>query len=451
MRRINIFSVIALCLCLAGTACAPGGGYGGPPPWEMQTRSQEPAEQPPRTLAESYSADTDEAEARPDAPAESPAQASDQEPDPAPAPSLPPVKVGLLLPLSGEHEALGQSMLRAAQIALFDSGHGNFKLLPRDTKGTSQGAREAARNVLREGAQLILGPVFAESVQAVKRETGGSDINVIAFSTDWTKAGGHTFIMGFLPFDQIERVVTFAHGQGFSDIAIIAPQTSYGTAVVSAFQALSRKTGLPPPKIMRFSPRSSNLAPEIRRFTQYDERQLQAEEQGIETTDLLPFEAVLLPVGGDQALSIANLISHYDLPPDSVKRLGTGLFDDAGLANEAGLEGAWFAAPSPRLRAAFEARFQEMYDYPPPRLSTLAYDATALAAVLARRGLKAGGEPAFSRQDILNPNGFSGLDGIFRFHPNGTTERGLAILEFEGGEIVIESPAPRTFQDMVRY
>lgn len=446
MRQLNRYILILMMglMTVPLAACGTGGGYSGARPWEVPERTQTPARQDPRTIADNMRLQAETG-------AES-EQAAQSQPAAAPAaPDMPTVRVALLLPLSGEHEALGQAMLRSAQMALFDSGHSAFNLIPRDTKGTPQGAREAAQDALRENVDLILGPVFSDSVNAVSQATRGTNVNIIAFSTDWTMAGGNTFIMGLLPFDQVERVVRYASENGYGDFGIIAPRTNYGRAVLNAYQSVAQKTGLPPAKVMQFSPRTSNLAPDVRRFTLYDQRREQAKAQNISPAELVPFETVLLPVGGDKALSIANLISHYDLPPDRVKRLGTGLFDDPGLANEAGLDGAWFAAPSPRLRETFEQRFQNLYGYPPPRLSTLSYDAAALAAILARRGLQSQGRPAYDRQSLLNPNGFSGLDGIFRFHPGGTTERGLAILEFRNGRIRIEDPAPKTFVDMMRY
>ena len=262
----------------------------------------------------------------------------------------------------------------------------------------------------------------------------------------------------------MQKVYCEEENQNGNSIAVIAPETHYGRAVLSAHQAIANRVNLfATEDVTIFSPHSSNLAPDIRNFTRYDERILQAklekdallpeEEKGEikdEEIDLLqyppPFDAVLMPVGGDLARSVSNLLSHYDLPPHTVKRLGTGLLDDPALATEQSLNGAWFAAPSPQLRTSFEQRYKSIYNKAPPRLSTLAYDATALAAVLAQRGLKSQGRPAFTHSDITNPNGFSGIDGIFRFRPNGTAERGLAILELHEGDIRIIDDAPRTFQ-----
>ncbi len=354
--------------------------------------------------------------------------------------NLPPVKVGILLPLSGQNKRLGDAMLKAAQMALFDIGHTNLELIPRDTKGTADGARAATKSAIDAGSQLILGPVFASSVRAAKPIAGSARVNMIAFSTDWTLAGGNTYIMGFLPFDQVERITEFAGKRGISRVGVLAPETHYGRIVSDAFRVAAPRNNIGITQTVNFPAGTTNLAPIVRNFAQYDER------EAVGALDQAPFEAALIPVGNQEARAIGSLLSHYGLPPRTVRRLGTGLMDEASLASETNLEGTWFAAPSPNSRRNFEGRFINTYGTRPPRLSSLAFDATALAAVLARRGLTSNGRPAFDKQSISNPNGFSGLDGIFRFRPNNTAERGLAVLEFRRGKIVVIDEAPKTFQ-----
>ncbi len=389
------------------------------------------------------------------------------------APSLPPVKVALLLPLSGEHADLGQAMLQAAQLALFDMGYNAFELMPRDTAGMPQDAAQAAQSAINDGAQLILGPLFSSSVRAVKPVASRYNMNMITFSTDWSLAGNNVYVMGFLPFAQVQRVSEYAAANGFTDIGILAPNTDYGNAVIAAYNSLAYRTGLKTANVVRFSAEESDSSTVLRSFTQYDERvqaldeykaaledrlkfnpndaEAQAELTklgAVDTWGELPFQAVLMPIGGDQARSVANLLSFYDLGPKQVKRLGTGLWDDPGLATEPALDGAWFAAPSPDLRKDFESRYRDLFGSRPPRLSSLAYDATALAAVLAKKSYYETGRPSFDRDALANPNGFAGIDGIFRFRPDGLIERGLAVLEYNNGNIKVIDPAPNTFQSL---
>lgn len=346
---------------------------------------------------------------------------------PAPAPSsasAAPVKVALLLPLSGKNAALGQSMLNAAQMALFDVGGESFELLPRDTKGTAQGAGEAATSAVNEGARLILGPIFAEEVRAVKPAAQSAGIGVIAFSTKWDLADQNTFVMGFMPFDQIDRIASFAASRNITRVGLIAPRTEYGRAVVPAWQSAASRKGIQTPQAITVEPESQDSFDALRNLAGMQAGQI---------------DAIFMPLGGRAAIAASGALSSGGAPPSSVRRLGPGLFDDDALAGDPGMDGAWFAAPSPRLRKPFERRFMETYGYMPPRLSTLSYDATALAVALSRNG------NGFSRQSIANPAGFAGLDGIFRFRDNGLAERGLAVLEFRNGQIEILEDAPAAF------
>ncbi|MEM9468913.1 MAG: penicillin-binding protein activator [Pseudomonadota bacterium] len=345
--------------------------------------------------------------------------------------NLPPVKVAILLPLSGKHAALGQSMLQAAQMALFEMGYDNFNLLPRDTKGTAVGAKSAAETSLNDGAQLIIGPLFAESVRAVQQVTASKNINIISFSTDWTLAGPgigqNTYLMGFMPFAQVERVVGYANDVGFQNFGLIAPMNKYGDTVSRAFAQKITSSGNRISRQMRFIAGANDLSAQIENFAQ----------------ESAPVDAVFIPVGGPSAETIAGLLSFHGLPANRVKYIGTGLWDDERLIKEQNLRGAIFAGPSPTLRKSFEQRYQNLYSQAPVRLASLAYDATALAAVLAQQG---GGANGFNRAALTNPNGFAGTDGIFRFGNNGLVERGLAILELSGGKTIEVSPAPRSFQ-----
>lgn len=369
--------------------------------------------------------------------------ANTQQPVAVPVPTGPSVKVALLVPLSGKNADLGQAMLQAAQLALFDMEYDRIELVPQDTKSTTDGARAAARLAIADGAKLILGPIFATEARAVAPIAQQANVNVISFSTDWTLAQGNVFVMGFLPHTQVERMVQYAGQQRLQRIGIIAPENEYANVVVSAWNVNASRNGQPPAHILRVKPGSTDASERIDAFTNGSTR-MAAAKAG-QPLPPAPYDAIFMPVGGSEAVSLADSLSYYELDPQTVRRLGTGLWDDANLATQKSLNGAWFAASDPALRKAFERRYYDSYGAAPPRLSTLAYDATSLAVVLAKTGFSHYGTPSFDRQAITNPNGFAGIDGIFRFRPDGMAERGLAILEFRNGSMNVIDPAPRSF------
>lgn len=347
-----------------------------------------------------------------------------------PQPGAATVKVAILLPLSGPNAGMGQAMLQAAQLAIFDIGIENMELLPHDTGDTPQSAQAAALAALNQGAQLILGPLLADSVRAVKSVAASRNVNVVAFTTDASLAGGNTFVMGFMPQSQVERVVTYAAAKGVRSAAIVAPRDKYGDAVVQAFEQQARRSNIQITGRLRFSPDKQIMTTEVKNFV----------------STLPASQALFLPVGGMQADMLSSTLSYNGLTPDKIKYLGTGLWDDANVAALPGLQGGWFAGPSPRAYETFENKYRSTYGSIPPRLASLAYDATALAAVLTRTGQQRNGAPAFDTASLSNANGFAGMDGIFRFNSSGLVQRGLAILELRQRRASEIDPSPRTFQ-----
>lgn len=336
------------------------------------------------------------------------------------------LRVALLLPLSGPNGGLGNAMLDAAQMALYDVADDKLELMPHDTQGTAQGAADAARAALAEGARLVVGPLLAAEVEAVKPAARAGAVPVLAFSTSTQLAGDGTYLMGFLPRQEIERVAAFAHAKGATRFAAFAPRTPYGEIAVDALRAAAQKNEASIDRVDFYDPAAPDLAPVAQRFA----------AAGTE------FDALLLPEGGTRLKTLAPLLPYYDIDTEKVRFLGTGLWDEPGIGSEPALDGGWYAAPPPAARADFERRFNNLYHHPPPRLATLAYDATALAAVLAHGANGAD----FSAAALTNPSGFAGVDGIFRLRPDGLVQRGLAVLEVRKDGNKVIDPAPETFQ-----
>lgn len=343
-------------------------------------------------------------------------------PAPLPTPSGPPThKVGLLLPLSGPQADLGKGLLDAAEMALFESHSSSLILLPQDT---TQGAHQAALKALDEGAELLLGPIFSTEVDAVKPLLSARHIHLISFSTDQNVAGNGTFILGFLPSQQIERTLAYAKEKGISKIAALTPDDAYGHLIDQTLKRLESQgiihllgiTHYTKADILEGNPGNARLLEDM---TLYKSKGL---------------EALLIPEGGENLVTLMTLLQGH-MP---LKILGSGQWDTpATLRVSSVLKEGFFASPDPQERRNFEARFQKAYGYTPPRIATLAYDATALAAALADKG--------YTLQNLTFTQGFSGIDGLFRLTPQGLNERGLAVFEVGFSGFKVLSPAPQSF------
>jgi ABC-type branched-subunit amino acid transport system substrate-binding protein len=335
------------------------------------------------------------------------------------------VKVGLILPLTAEGQgaAVGNSLKNAAEMALAEFPGADLTLLVKDDRGTPEGAQAAAQEALREGAELIIGPLFAPSVQAVGQVARGAGKPVIAFSSDSNVASRGVYLLSFPPENDVNRVIAHASAQGRKSFAALVPETAYGKVVEGAFQQAVANRGARVVVIERFGSDQNSMRAAATRLA-----------PALQQADALfvPADAATMP-------SLGLLLQQAGYDPAKVKPLGTGVWNDASVARVPAIQGGWFASPDTAGFNAFSGRYQKRFNSAPTRTATLSYDAVSLAAALARTQ----GSQRFSESVLTNASGFAGADGVFRFRPDGLNERGLAVLELRNGQIVTVNAAPR--------
>ena len=346
-------------------------------------------------------------------------------------PNLPPgqtpVRVGVILPTGNSTpatKALAAAMMKAAQLALYDAKNPNILLMTADEGNRPEDAAAAAKKLLAQGAEIIVGPLFGANVGAVAPIARDRGVPVLAFSTEKSVAGKGVYLLSFMPQSEVKRVVAYAASQGHRDFAALVPQNPYGDVIAESFSQSVKAAGGNTLDVERFTPNSSAVIPPAEKMA---------------TT---PADALMIASAGALLRAIAPSLGFSGLDKEKVKLLGAGQWNDSTLAREDMLLGSWFAAPSPEADAAFTARYHETFGTNPPQLASLAYDAVALVALLS------GGTPyhRFTQEALMDPNGFAGVDGIFRFNADGTSERGLAVLEIQNDGFHVVSPAPASFQ-----
>lgn len=338
------------------------------------------------------------------------------------------VRVALILPFSGQGNAsvAGQSMKNAAEMALAEFKSPNIQLLVKDDGGTVQGAQAAAQQAISEGAEIIIGPIFAQSVSGVAQIARASNIPVIAFSTDVSVAARGVYLLSFLPETDVRRIVDFSVSRGKRSFAALLPDNAYGTVVEGAFQQEVSRRGGRVLVVEKYTPDGNRINEAVRRVSQ-------AANQ---------VDTIFIPDSPDAVPQVVNALVANGVDLRRVQLLGSGLWEDSRISSTGAIEGAWYAAPGATGFSNFSSRYRARYGQDPVRTATLAYDAVALVAAL----VKTQGPQRFSETALTNPSGFAGIDGVFRFRPDGTNERGLAVLRVtpSGGQVL--SPAPQSFQ-----
>ena len=374
------------------------------------------------------------------------------------------VTIAILLPLSGSAQATGDAMLNAATLALFDAYDPALILVPYDTLGTAEGARKAAESAVSAGAQLILGPLFADNVISAGRVAEEAGVTMLAFSNDPRAAAPGRYLMGFQVSDEMRRVVFYAREQGLGRFAALTPDGRYGDQVQEAFGTAVMDAGADFQAFARFGQDAASYDDPVKLLADYDtRRRLYRDEvrmleglrddladeilEGLKNQEVLgdvSFDSLLVAEGGARLRALAPLLPFYEIDPAKVRFLGTGLWYDPAILREPPLQGAWFAAPAPDAPAAFLERYSSVFGEDAPRIATLAYDGFALAAALRREALMDHAAPYTSAR-FERIEGFSGLDGAVRFFANGLSERALAVLEVRRQGFRVVDPAPDGF------
>jgi len=337
------------------------------------------------------------------------------------------VKVALILPLTGQGQgAVAATSLRnAADLAVGEFQNADVAILVKDDRGTAEGARQAAEEAIAEGAELIVGPLFAPAVKAAGQVAKQAGKPVIAFSTDATVASRGVYLLSFLAQEEVDRIIAYASAQGRRSFAALIPENTYGNVVEAQFREAAARRGA-----------------RVVAMERYAAGQAQAAVQRIAPLIVGPSaqaDAIFLPDNAEGLLGVAQALAEARFDPQKVKPLGTGVWNDPRIFKTPALQSGWFAAPDSAGFNAFAARYRTRFNADPTRIATLSYDAVSLAAALVRTQ----GSQRFAEPVLTNPSGFSGADGVFRFKPDGTNDRALAVLEIRNGATATVSPAPK--------
>lgn len=339
------------------------------------------------------------------------------------------VRVALLVPLSANGNAAqaAQNIRNAAELALGEFSGADIMVMVKDTGGTPEGASAAAREAVSQGAELILGPLFADSVSAAAAVARSARVPMVAFSTDAAVASSGVYLLSFLPRSDVQRIIPFAASRGVTSIAALLPDNAYGTVVEAALRETMATSGARLVVVERYA---------------LDRGAMQVSAEAVAEIVLAgQADAIFVPDGGDATPFMTQIIAATGVDFDDVRLLGSGLWNDSRIKNEPTMVGGWYPGPETAGFDAFATRYAAVYGSRPFPTASLGYDATILAAGLAASF----GPNRYSTATITDPNGFRGIDGTFRFLSNGSNQRALAVYEITRNGVVVADPAPTGF------
>jgi ABC-type branched-subunit amino acid transport system substrate-binding protein len=331
-------------------------------------------------------------------------------------------RVALLVPLTGPNAGVGKSLANATQLAILDTKSDVVRITTYDTAG---GAANAASQAIAEGNTLILGPLLAEDAREVAPIARRARVPVLSFSNDTSVAGGGTYLLGYSPTQSIERVVAHARISGISDFAGLIPSGLYGERASTALLRAVEEAGGKVLAMETFDSRPGSMTSAITKLGR------------------VPYQAVLIAGSGGSAVAAVPVIRR-SASGRTARILGTELWNtDSGIGANASLNGAWFASVPDSYYRQYATKYRARFGAAPYRMSTMGYDAVLLTIRIARDWRPG---DAFPEARLTERDGFSGLDGAFRFGRNGIAERALEVQEVRGGTTATVSPAPANFR-----
>ena len=343
-----------------------------------------------------------------------------------------PVAVALLAPGgtgNADLEWLSRSLKNAARMAAADAQGAQIDLRIYDSGDDAGRAVARATEAADAGAKVILGPLFADSANAVGNAMSGRNINVISFSNNADIAGGNVFVLGNTFANVADRLVGYGVRNGKRRVLSVSENDVAGQVGARAIETAIARNGATLAGRVTHPVSISGIdgvAPQIAQAAQSG--QIDAIFMTANNQAVLPYLTEKLAAAG-----VTSQVTQF---------LGLTRWDEpASRLRLPQLQGGWFALPDTTRQAAFEARYRAAYGEAPHELAGLAYDGVAAIAA----NVRAGKRDAVASSGLTQRAGFSGVNGAFRFRPDGTNQRALAVATIRGNQLVILDPAPRGF------
>lgn len=343
-----------------------------------------------------------------------------------------PVAVALLVP-SGSgvstDEILAQSLENAARLAMRDLNGVTIDLRVYPTAANADLAAANAAKAVDEGAEIILGPVYATTANAAGRAVAGRGVNVLAFSNNTNIAGGNVFVLGQTFQDTANRVAGYAVSQGKQRFVIVHGNDVAGQVGRDAIANAVTSRGASVTSTVGYALSQQDVIATVPQIKSAVEGT--AGDALFLTTDsasALPLLTQLLPEAGVTTTSVQYMgLTRWDIPPQTLTLPG--------------VQNGWFAVPDPAAASSFASQYQAAYGRAPHPIGGLAFDGIAAIGALVSRG----NSDALTASALTQGAGYRGASGIFRLLPNGTNQRGLAIATIRDAQVAILSPAPQSF------
>jgi len=358
------------------------------------------------------------------------------------------IKIGVLLPLSGKNSEIGNMILNALELAIFQNKDSSIELVIKDTQSESNLSKKAFQKLLESKINFIIGPLYSKTLTSINNQVKSSQINIFALSNNKSLAKKGVWIFGVDPKEQTERILDYALEKGLTKTAALLPKNSYGLLL---FETISnyKKNGIINPVRIEFyedniKSQQSAAKKLAQGFDQY-ERYIKKIES-LETQDNIvvdevkkPFDNVIIAASGQSLTVLSSQLQYNNVDPEKVQFLGTSSWEDTSILSEPALEGGVFAATSQLFQKDIKRIYKNTFEKDMPKVAMIAYDILALLIATEKD------KKTININDLINKEGFLGLRGLFRLSKSGTVERSFDLKTIKNKKFIVYEKANNFF------
>jgi len=335
------------------------------------------------------------------------------------------LKIGALLPLSGEFQDVGNSFLKSIQLALKDISNKNIKIYPKDSQGSPMGAYLAAKEFENEGIKIVVGPIFFESLEKLDKL---NNITFISFTNKTEKLPKNVIAFGINLKSQIAAIKEYFLKNKIKKTILLSPKTEF----INQIQII-KNSELKFHKDFLYDVSPKKITSEIEKLTKYEERKKDLERRILilEKSDLykdkqelkkleqrhtlgqVNFDAVFVIDFGERLKSILTSFMFADVSNKKVLFFTVNQWFDKTFFNENALQNLHFPAIDQKNLIKFNKKYLKAFNKTPNEVSILAYDAIGLIYYTwINNNFK------FEKSKLYSNKVFKGLHGEFSIEKN---------------------------------
>ena len=360
------------------------------------------------------------------------------------------IKVGVMLPLTGEHSEIGNLILNAIEMAIFQTEENKLELRIKDTEAKSDKAKKVLSELIDEGVKVVIGPLFSKTLAAIQSKVASNNINIFALTNNINLRNKGIWIFGVDPQAQTEKVLRHALEKGSKSIAALLPQNAYGLLLFDTITSFTKENLMKIEKIEFYNfsvesqrKKAQKISDGFKDYKLYLDKikeQDNEEEKGNETLFMeKPFDSVFIAAAGQNLTVLSSQLQYNNVDPKIVQYLGISSWEDSSIVNEPALEGGVFVTTSEMYQKKIKLIYTNSFNKEMPKIAMIAYDIVALLGSLNNS------ENNINIYDLVNDEGYIGLRGLFRLKKNGAVERAFQLKKIKNKKFTILEKAKNQF------